>query len=226
MKRTSGKLKDSRALGDYANGYNAPLAATGAALAKAADARALILVEGISDQIALETLARRRGIDLSAQAIVVFPVGGSSSVARYLEQFGPMGEGKFLSGLCDADAVAIFARALSRTGFGQIESEADLAACGFYVCTRNLEEAMIRAVGPNAVEALIEAEGEIAPLRTLQKQAGWQDRPLADQILRFIRSRARRSLRYAAILIDACDSDKIPGPLDAVLVRATRNPAA
>jgi predicted ATP-dependent endonuclease of OLD family len=35
-----------------------------------------VLVEGISDQIAVETLAGRRDQDLDAKGVVVLPIGG------------------------------------------------------------------------------------------------------------------------------------------------------
>lgn len=41
-------------------------------------ARAVILVEGWSDQAALEALARRRGRDLLAEGVVVMPIGGAA----------------------------------------------------------------------------------------------------------------------------------------------------
>src|SRR4029453_5508453 len=50
--------------------------ATNRALAKAGGARAVVLVEGFSDQIAIETLAVRRGRDLAAEGVVVVPIGG------------------------------------------------------------------------------------------------------------------------------------------------------
>src|SRR5919206_3120161 len=48
-------------------------AATARALASAANARAVILVEGFSDQIALETLAARRRLDLVAEGVAIVP---------------------------------------------------------------------------------------------------------------------------------------------------------
>jgi len=46
-------------------------------LVSAAQARAAILVEGWSDEAALEALARRRGNDLPAEGIIVVPIGGA-----------------------------------------------------------------------------------------------------------------------------------------------------
>jgi predicted ATP-dependent endonuclease of OLD family len=38
---------------------------------------AVVLVEGISDQLALEALAARRGLNLDGEGIAILPMGGS-----------------------------------------------------------------------------------------------------------------------------------------------------
>ena len=52
-------------------------------------ARAVVLVEGISDQVALETLAQRRGRDLAAEGVSVIPIGGAQAIGRFLTLLGP-----------------------------------------------------------------------------------------------------------------------------------------
>ena len=75
----------SRWLDGYVHGPAAATEATAVALAKVAAAQAVVLVEGISDQIAVETLAARGGRDLGAEHVVVLPVGGAHAITRYLE---------------------------------------------------------------------------------------------------------------------------------------------
>jgi hypothetical protein len=41
---------------------------------------------------------------------------------------------------------------------------------GFFVCVDDLEDDLIRAVGAERVERIVEAEGQLGPFRTLQKQ--------------------------------------------------------
>ena len=65
-------------------------------LVSAAQARAAILVEGWSDQAALEALARRRGRDLLTEGIVVVPIGGASNMQRFVQALGPHGLGVFM----------------------------------------------------------------------------------------------------------------------------------
>ena len=206
-----------RALAGYAHGPDAPIAATGLALRKAETARGIVLVEGISDQIAIETLAARRGRDLAAEAIAVLPAGGSGSLLRYLRQFGPGGERRILAGLCDRDAVETFRRALIEAGGGNPQTTFDMARLGFHVCVEDLEDELIRAVGVERTQSIIESQGDLAAFRTFRKQPEWQGRPAGDQLRRFLRSKARRHLRYARLLVEAADLDRIPPPLDAVL---------
>jgi predicted ATP-dependent endonuclease of OLD family len=55
---------------------------------KGAAARAVVLVEGISDQRALETLAERRGRDLDVEGVRIVPIGGAHAIGRFLARFG------------------------------------------------------------------------------------------------------------------------------------------
>src|SRR5207302_2646896 len=44
---------------------------------------AVVLVEGISDQLALEALAERRGRHLDAEGISIVPIGGSKNIGSF-----------------------------------------------------------------------------------------------------------------------------------------------
>ena len=50
---------------------------------------AVVLVEGVSDQRALEALAQRRGRDLDAEGISVIPMGGAQAIGHFLDVYGP-----------------------------------------------------------------------------------------------------------------------------------------
>src|SRR5438270_7291637 len=67
----------------------------------AVDAHAVVLVEGISDQIAVETLAVRLGRDLAGEGIAVVPIGGAHAIGRFLTRLGPQGANTRLAGLYD-----------------------------------------------------------------------------------------------------------------------------
>jgi hypothetical protein len=178
--------------------------------------RAVVLVEGASDQRALEALARRRGRELDREGVSVVAIGGAQSIGRFLQRFGPQGLDLRLAGLCDAAEEGEFRRALERAGLGS-----DLERLGFYVCRADLEEELIRALGTDAVERVIDAQGELGSFRTLQKQPAWRGRPAEEQLRRYFGSGARRKIRYAELLVDALDLEHVPRPLDLVLEAAT-----
>ena len=180
------------------------------------DPRAIILVEGVSDQRAVEALAARRGRDLEAERVAVVPIGGAQAIARYLERFGPQ-SGVRLAGLVDAGEEAHFRRALERAGLGSGLGRAGMEELGFYVCDADLEDELIRALGPDSVERVVEAQGELGSFRTLQKQAPWQGRPVEEQLRRFMGSGGSRKIRYARLLVEALDPADVPRPLDRVL---------
>jgi len=179
-----------------------------------------VLVEGISDQIAVETLASLQARDLTKEGVVVEPIGGARSVSRFLAHFGPTGVGLRVGGLCDAPEERHFCRELARAGYARQGTRSELEKEGFFVCDRDLEDELIRALGPDAIEAILTEEGDLASFRTLQKQSAWQDARFVDQVRRFLGAGARRKLRYASLFVLALDLDCQPRPLRAVLSRA------
>ena len=178
--------------------------------------RALVVVEGISDRIALATLARRRGRDLDAEGVSVVPIGGAQAIGRFLERLGPQAD-VTLAGLCDSGEEPEFRRALERAGLGSNLTLADMERLGFYVCVADLEDELIRSLGADAVEKIVGANGDLRPFRTLQKQAAWRERPKEEQLRRFMGSGGRRKIRYARLLVEALELERVPRPLDGVL---------
>lgn len=185
-----------------------------------------MLVEGRSDQAAVETLARRRGHDLEREQVSVVSIGGAQAIGRYLERFGPHGLEVGLAGLCDDGEEGDFRRGLERAGLGPVSTRAELEKLGFYVCVADLEDELIRALGAPAVERVVAAEGELGAFRTLQKQPVWRGRPEEDQLRRFFGSGATRKIRYARLLVEALDLDRVPRPLDLVLTHVLEARAA
>ena len=178
---------------------------------------AVVLVEGISDRVALEALAERRGRDLDAEGISVVPIGGAQAIGRFLDRFGPQGLDVRLAGLCDAGEESDFRRGLERAGLGSHLTRADMERLGFYVCVADLEDELIRALGAASVEEVVAAQGDLGSFRTLKKQSPWQGRTTAEQLRRFMGSGGRRKIRYARLLVDALDLSRVPRPLELVL---------
>jgi hypothetical protein len=186
-------------------------------LAASVDLRAVVLVEGTSDQVALQALAARRGRDLAAAGTTVVPMGGARNIRRFLERFGPRGLNLRLAGLCDAGEEGDVRRGLEWAGLGSNLGRAEMEALGFYVCVADLEEELIRCLGAACVEQVIEAQGELGPFRTFQRQPAWQGRSSQQQLRRFIGTHSGRKARYARLLVDALELTSVPRPLDRVL---------
>lgn len=176
-----------------------------------------MLVEGASDQAALEALAVRRGRDLGAEGASIVPIGGAQAIGSFLDRFGPRGLDVRLAGLCDAGEEAAFRRALERAGLGSDLTRARMEALGFYVCVEDLEDELIRSLGAPAVERVVAAQGDLEAFRTFQKQPAWRERTTEEQLRRFLGTHSGRKIRSAALLVEALDLTRVPRPLDAVL---------
>jgi OLD-like protein len=166
--------------------------------------RAVILVEGTSDGLALEAIARRRGRDLDGEGVAIVPMGGFGNLPRVLETY----RGLRLAGLYDNGEERHFLRAL-----GCADRE-ELERAGFFACTRDLEDELTRAVGSEGVERVLAEQDELRAFRTYQKQPAHRNRPLEEQLHGFMWNRKQR---YAVLLVEALDLDRIPRPLDLVL---------
>jgi hypothetical protein len=177
--------------------------------------QAVVLVEGISDQLALEALAERRGRNLAAEGVTIVPMGGAQAVGRFVDRFGPRGLDVRLAGLCDAAEERFFRRALERAGLGSDLTRTKMEAFGFYVCVADLEEELIRALGAAAMEEVIDAHGELGSFRTLQKQPAWRGRAPEAQLHRWLGSQSRKT--SIGSLVRALAPDRVPRPLDQVL---------
>jgi hypothetical protein len=163
-----------------------------------------VLVEGTSDRHAIETLARRRGLDLQAARVAVVPMGGYGNLPRLLEQYRDVR----IAGLYDVGEERHFLRAL------RCDDRAGLERAGFYACTRDLEDELTRAVGPGGMERVLAEQGDLRAFRAYQKQPAHRSRPLEEQLHGFMWNRKQR---YAVLLVEALDLAHVPRPLDRVL---------
>jgi hypothetical protein len=174
----------------------------------------VVLVEGISDQRALEALAKRLGRNLDAEGVSIIPMGGAQAIGRFLELYGPQGLNVRLAGLCDAGEEGDFRRGLERAGLGANLSRAEMERLGFFVCVEDLEDELFRSVGAATVERVIEANGELSSFRTFQKQLAKRGSTYEEQLHGFMWN---RKLRYATLLVEALDLTRVPRPLAGVL---------
>lgn len=170
--------------------------------------RAVVLVEGESDRAAVLTLARRHGRDLHREGIEVVAMGGITNTRAFALRYGPHGLGVPLAGLYDAADEDKLLRGLAA---------ADADPTAFFSCVADLEDELIRALGVDAVEAVIAEAAELRSLRLLAQmpaQHGWTRVQL---LRRFIGSRSGRKAKYAALLTEALEPGREPEPLSALL---------
>jgi OLD-like protein len=159
---------------------------------------AVVLVEGITDRIALEAVAARLGRDPAAQGVEIVPIGGAQAVVRVAAGY----DGVPLVGLCDEGEERYFRRALGDAVF---------------VCSADLEDELIRALGPERVEAVLAAQGDLKTFRNFQNQPDWRGRAVRAQLRRWLQASDNRGKRYPPLLIDALEPAEIPAPLVGVL---------
>lgn len=177
-------------------------------LAESLGVRTAVLLEGLSDLAAVEALAARRGRDLAAEGVCVVPMGGAMSVGRYAGLLGPPGLGLRLTGLCDEGEQGFYERGLTR-------AQAPLQ--DIYVCTADLEDELIRALGTAGVEEILRAEGDFRAWQTFQRQPAQHGRPRHQQVRRFLGTKKGRKIRYGRLLVEALAPDRTPPPLDDLL---------
>lgn len=156
---------------------------------------AVVLVEGITDRLALEAVAARLGLSLAGIEIV--PIGGAQAVRRAFAEY----EGRPVAGLCDAGEERWFRRVLGDATF---------------VCDQDLEDELIRALGVGRVQEVISAQGELDTFRSFQNQVYWRGRPVERQLRRWLQN-GGRYLRYPPLLIEAMGHNEVPRPLADVL---------
>lgn len=176
-------------------------------------ASTVVLVEGISDRIALEVVAGRFQRDLRQDGVFVVPMGGATNIGRFLTLFGPGGRNLRLAGLYDLAEEEHFSRRLDRAGLGRRLDRARLASLGFYACVTDLEDEFIRSLTPAVAERVIEREGDLPSFRRMQHEPFHRTRTLEQQIHRFIGVHSGRKYRYARLFADAVEPDRIPRPI-------------
>jgi hypothetical protein len=159
---------------------------------------AVVLVEGVTDRIALEAVARQLTLDLDGVEIV--PIGGAQAIRRAAAQH----EGERVVGLCDAGEERFFRRVLGDST---------------YVCDKDLEDELIRALGVDRVQELVAVQGELETFRSFQQQLYWRKRPVEHQLRRWLQNGGRHH-RYPPLLVEAMEPEQIPRPLAGVLAAA------
>jgi hypothetical protein len=150
----------------------------------------IILVEGESDRAAILALGARKGLTMPP----VVAVGGSKGAKRAAERFA----GERLIGLVDVAERRDFERVLDTV----------------FVCVPDLEGELVRAMGVEAVEAVIAAQGELESFRRLQRQPAQRTRTREQHLTRFFGGRSGNKRRYAELLASSLPLERIPPPIE------------
>jgi OLD-like protein len=205
----------TRLLPTIGAGNTKPAAYTDVRLPAMESPGSVVLVEGISDKVALESVARRRGRDLAGAGVRVVPLGGAQALGRFLNLYSPTRADIRLAGLCDAGEEGSFRRALGRAGFGLDLSRTDMERLGFFVCEADLEDELVRSLGAPVVEEILDAHGKLKSFRTYQKQPAHRARTTEEQLRGFLNN---WKIELAKPLVEALDLGRVPRPLDGVLL--------
>ena len=181
----------------------------------------VVLVEGESDRRALAALARRLGHDFAASGADVVPMDGITNLRHHLAELDARETRPGVLGLFDVGEQAHVARMLTAAGRGPADSVDDLEALGFFACTLDLEDELIRAAGADVIEGVLAERRDLTRFRTFQRQPFQRDRPIDAQLRRFAGTAAGRKTWFAADVVEVLPIERMPQPmlrlLDAVV---------
>lgn len=166
----------------------------------------VVLVEGRSDALVVEHLLGQHSL---AGRLDVVPMGGVTNIRHHVRRLAGGAARPVVLGLCDA-------------GERRFLEAADPPLDGVFVCDRDLEEELIRAVGPDRVLEVLDELDDLGRFRTFQGQPEWRGRPVTDQLRRFAGTRSGRKDLLARALARSLDPDRVPAPL-ADLVERVRS---
>ena len=179
--------------------------------------RTIVLVEGVTDELALTLAAQRSGLDLEAEGVSVVPINGAHAISRFLSRLAAEEPGARLAGLYDEGEEEVIRAALERAGYGTNLDRSRLEGIGFFACSADLEDELIRAAGETNLSMLIELEGDTQPWRGFRNQHAWHGRPIDQQFHRFIRSVSDRNSRYIRAIVETIDPSRLPRPIRLLL---------
>lgn len=175
-----------------------------------------VIVEGDSDAAAVRALAARYGRDLEADGIVVRSAHGVTNFTRMVDQLRRRHPMATVCGLYDEAEERHVLRALGLPETPPV-ARAEIEARGFFVCVSDLEDELIRALGTDQVEAVLDEHDELRSFRRFQAQPQHRDGATSQQLRRFLGTRATRKVRYGRFLVEALDLQRVPPPLQRLL---------
>jgi len=171
-----------------------------------------VFVEGESDANAVRALADLLGCDLRLHHIQICSAGGVTNFSSLLREFARAHPNGQFCGMYDLAEQRHVRRALTNAAI-PVAAHDSLESFGFFACTADLEEELIRALGAEAVERVLGAQGELVSFRRFQAMPQHRLTPVDQQLHRFLGTRATRKIRSARRLVEQLDIDRLPRPL-------------
>lgn len=162
--------------------------------------RVHVLVEGASDAAAISVLAATWGV-----AVHLVEMGGVTNARHHAARLRAADD-PVLLGVCDLREHRFLDR---------VRPELDEV----YVCDRDLEEELIRAVGTAGVIEVLDDLEDLGRFRTFQAQPEWRGRSLPDQLRRFAGTRSGRKAVLAGALAGRLSPATTPDVLGRLLRR-------
>lgn len=179
--------------------------------------RTLVLVEGESDAAAVRALADHIGCDPELERVEIRPAGGVRNFPRVLADFVRAHPGAGVCGMYDLADERYVRRALA--GVAIPVADGPLEPFGFFACAADLEDELIRAVGVEGVQRVLEADAELPSFRRFQAMPQHRRSPVHRQLHRFLGTRAARKIRAARRLVEVLDLSRLPLPLARLAAR-------
>nr|WP_281496723.1 hypothetical protein [Ornithinimicrobium sp. F0845] len=190
--------------------------------AEPAPPQTLVLLEGPSDVAAVTALLPRGPRETDdgpvRTAYSLVDLGGVTNVGAHLLRAAAARPAPRVVGLCDAGESRVVLRALQRVGREVTEVD-DLPAEGFFVCERDLEEELIRALGTTRCLEVLADQGLAARFEAFSRQRAWAGRPLTERLHRFSGIASGRKILLAGAMARALAPDRVPAPLAGLLRR-------
>lgn len=173
----------------------------------------VVLAEGPSDVAAIGVVLDRAGL---TDGISVVAMGGATNIRTALAAAVAREPAPRVLGLCDEGEADYLVRAITDAG-APVDAPAGLAELGFHTCRRDLEDELVRALGPEAVVDVLEGLGLAASFDRFRHQPAWRGRDLAASLVRFAGAGSGRKERLARAVAAELALDRLPAPLVGLL---------
>ena len=174
------------------------------------------MLEGASDVAAVRAASERAGLGLGDAGVRLIDMGGATNVRRHLVEAARASTSPRVLGMCDIKEGAFFVRALRELEC-DVSSVDDLPRWGFQLCDRDLEDELMRALGPDGVRRVLDGLRLSGRFATFTRQPAWAARDFHEQARRFAGVASGRKEVMAAALAAALDPQALPSPLRQLL---------